>query len=42
MTSWYEIKAGRIIHQKEFIDLTTYREIQQQALGTTPPGGNDS
>ena len=42
VTSWYEIKEDRIIHQKDFIDLTTYREIQQQALGTTPPGGNDS
>ena len=30
-TSWYKVEAGRIVHQKDFIDLATYMELQQKA-----------
>jgi len=31
-TSWYEIKDGKIARQRDFIDLATYQELQQQLL----------
>ena len=30
-TSWYRVEDGRIVHQKDFIDLATYMELQQKA-----------
>ena len=32
-TSWYRVADGRITHQKDFIDLATYMELQQKAAG---------
>lgn len=31
-TSWYEVRNGRIVHQKDFIDLATYKELQAQMM----------
>ncbi|MCZ6695130.1 MAG: nuclear transport factor 2 family protein [Acidobacteria bacterium] len=30
-TSWYRVEGGRIVHQKDFIDLATFMELQQKA-----------
>ena len=31
-TSWYEVKNGKIVHQRDFIDLATYMELREQLL----------
>lgn len=31
-TSWYEVRDGRIVHQKDFIDLATLLELREQLL----------
>ncbi len=36
-TSWYRVKGGRIVHQKDFIDLATYMELQQKAAAAHAP-----
>jgi steroid delta-isomerase-like uncharacterized protein len=42
VTSWYDVQDGHIVHQKDFIDLATFLEIQQQIQGQAPdePGGS--
>jgi len=34
-TSWYEVKDGKIVHQRDFIDLATYQELREQMLAAT-------
>ena len=37
VTSWYEVKDGKILHQKDFIDWATFLELRQRLLeGGTP------
>ena len=33
VTTWFEVKNGRIVGQKDFIDLATFQEIQAQVHG---------
>ncbi len=33
-TTWYRVKNGRIVHQKDFIDLATFIELQQKAAAS--------
>ena len=37
-TSWYRVKNGRIVHQKDFIDWATFLDLRQQMLaaGSSP------
>jgi hypothetical protein len=43
VTSWYEVKDGKIIHQKDFIDWATFLELRHRLLEAGTPqavGGN--
>ena len=41
-TSWYEIRDGRIVHQKDFIDMATLLEVRETLLaGGTSSASND-
>lgn len=36
-TSWYTVKNGKIVHQKDFIDWATLLDLRQQLLETGTP-----
>ena len=36
-TSWYRVKNGRIVHQKDFIDWATFLDLRQQLLAAGSP-----
>ena len=40
-TSWYEVKNGKIVHQKDFIDWATFLDLRQQLLEAGTPGTDD-
>ena len=35
VTSWYQVRNGRITHQKDFIDLATFQELQARAASAS-------
>jgi ketosteroid isomerase-like protein len=43
-TSWYEVREGKIVHQKDFIDWATFLDLRQQMQttgeNTTPTDGS--
>jgi len=40
-TSWYTVKNGKIVHQKDFIDWATFLDLRQQLLETGTPATGD-
>ena len=38
-TSWYTVKHGKIVHQKDFIDWATFLDLRQRLLETVTPDG---
>ncbi len=38
-TSWYKVKNGKIVHQKDFIDWATFLDLRQRLLETGTPDG---
>ena len=43
VTSWYEVKDGKIINQRDFIDWATFLELREEMLaaGTAAPVDGD-
>jgi ketosteroid isomerase-like protein len=39
-TSWYEVKGGKIVHQKDFIDWATFLELRERLLAGGDGGGS--
>ena len=40
-TSWYKVKNGKIVHQKDFIDWATFLDLRQQLLAAGTPSTQD-
>lgn len=40
-TSWYTVKNGKIVHQKDFIDWATFLDLRRQLLETGTPATGD-
>ncbi len=41
-TTWFTIEDGRIVHQKDFIDLATLKELQLQVAGGVTSSNDDA